>query len=94
MLFISTVLTHNIKQHHLVFNPKRFNVAVTRAKVRHYPTSLPICLPACNTYVHIYPRPCSSSSATRSPCWTTPRGARCSRTPSSSAHTEAARTRS
>ena len=23
--------THNIKQHHLVFNPKRFNVAVTRA---------------------------------------------------------------
>uniref|UniRef100_A0A7S0NG26 DNA2/NAM7 helicase-like C-terminal domain-containing protein n=1 Tax=Phaeocystis antarctica TaxID=33657 RepID=A0A7S0NG26_9EUKA len=32
VLFISTVLTHNIKQHHLVFNPKRFNVAVTRAK--------------------------------------------------------------
>ena len=40
MLFISTVLTHNIKQHHLVFNPKRFNVAVTRAKVR---TPLPPC---------------------------------------------------
>ena len=32
VLFISTVLTHDIKRHSLVFNPKRFNVAVTRAK--------------------------------------------------------------
>jgi len=83
VLFISTVLTHNIKHHQLVFNPKRFNVAVTRAKARsklYLSAPLPACLP---TYVHIYPRPCSSSSATRSPCWTTPRGARCSRTPSS-----------
>ena len=32
MLFISTVLTHNIKQHQLVFNPKRFNVAISRGK--------------------------------------------------------------
>ena len=30
-LFISTVLTHHVAQHHLVFNAKRFNVAVTRA---------------------------------------------------------------
>ena len=32
VLFISTVLTHHVAQHHLVFNAKRFNVAVTRAK--------------------------------------------------------------
>ena len=32
VLFISTVLTHHVAQHHLVFNAKRFNVAVTRAQ--------------------------------------------------------------
>ena len=32
ILFISTVLTRNVADHHLVFNAKRFNVAVTRAR--------------------------------------------------------------